>query len=321
MKPNILKLAVIVFLMACAMPIFLSSVKSSTDLDEDYPTAAPGDPAKLQKLYEKWEARYKKNGGDENMVLPLKWSKGLSDEFTQAAGYTKINLIEGKIFVEAVGLSKEKDWDFWMIDDKPGEGRSIMPEPTDLMLRVGTLKHQGKGASLEVNLGPEAFASFEPDLFIISQAGKDPSESRVLIGYMSLYLSLYRSAQKGQFGVLEGMEPRPLPSEKELSVWDRIVNALSPTASAQFSEGPISPPIESIIAQGKVLFTRETFAGNGRTCASCHPIANNFTIDPAFHRDPASERSSLHRGARSGQSGSVREASVDETGRIDSGKC
>jgi hypothetical protein len=26
----------------------------------------------------------------------------------------------------------------------------------------------------------------------------------------------------------------------------------------------------------------ETFNGNGRTCATCHPPTNNFTIDPAF---------------------------------------
>ena len=27
---------------------------------------------------------------------------------------------------------------------------------------------------------------------------------------------------------------------------------------------------------------KETFDGNGRTCATCHPATNNFTIDPAF---------------------------------------
>ena len=27
---------------------------------------------------------------------------------------------------------------------------------------------------------------------------------------------------------------------------------------------------------------KETFNGNGRTCATCHPPTNNFTIDPAF---------------------------------------
>lgn len=33
---------------------------------------------------------------------------------------------------------------------------------------------------------------------------------------------------------------------------------------------------------GECLFNKETFKGNGRTCASCHPPENNFTIDPKF---------------------------------------
>jgi hypothetical protein len=33
---------------------------------------------------------------------------------------------------------------------------------------------------------------------------------------------------------------------------------------------------------GSELFFREPFGGNGRTCASCHPAANNFTIDAGF---------------------------------------
>jgi hypothetical protein len=36
------------------------------------------------------------------------------------------------------------------------------------------------------------------------------------------------------------------------------------------------------VCTGADVFFRETFGGNGRTCASCHPIANNYTIDPAF---------------------------------------
>ena len=30
--------------------------------------------------------------------------------------------------------------------------------------------------------------------------------------------------------------------------------------------------------------SNETFEGNGRTCGTCHPATNNFTIDPAFVR-------------------------------------
>ena len=38
------------------------------------------------------------------------------------------------------------------------------------------------------------------------------------------------------------------------------------------------------IELGRQLFFEETFEGNGRTCGTCHPATNNFTIDPAFVR-------------------------------------
>ncbi|MCI0336164.1 MAG: hypothetical protein L0226_01190 [Acidobacteria bacterium] len=37
-----------------------------------------------------------------------------------------------------------------------------------------------------------------------------------------------------------------------------------------------------LIAKGKELFFNETFNGNGRTCGTCHPAENNFTLDAAF---------------------------------------
>ena len=41
---------------------------------------------------------------------------------------------------------------------------------------------------------------------------------------------------------------------------------------------------KDLIEEGRRLFMEETFEGNGRTCATCHPPSNNFTIDPAFIR-------------------------------------
>jgi cytochrome c peroxidase len=40
--------------------------------------------------------------------------------------------------------------------------------------------------------------------------------------------------------------------------------------------------LDKLISQGAKLFFQETFNGNGRTCGTCHPSNNNFTIDPAF---------------------------------------
>src|SRR5262245_56449520 len=37
-----------------------------------------------------------------------------------------------------------------------------------------------------------------------------------------------------------------------------------------------------LIARGKEIFFNERFSGNGRTCGTCHPAENNFTLDPAF---------------------------------------
>ena len=45
---------------------------------------------------------------------------------------------------------------------------------------------------------------------------------------------------------------------------------------------PPPDPQAKLIAKGRDLFLNETFEGNGRTCGSCHPPENNFTIDSAF---------------------------------------
>jgi hypothetical protein len=54
--------------------------------------------------------------------------------------------------------------------------------------------------------------------------------------------------------------------------------------AACHSPAPSPPPDPGaeLIEKGRQIFFNETFAGNGRTCGSCHPAENNFTIDPAF---------------------------------------
>ena len=41
-------------------------------------------------------------------------------------------------------------------------------------------------------------------------------------------------------------------------------------------------PDAALINAGRDLFFNETFAGNGRTCGTCHPEDNNLTIDPEY---------------------------------------
>src|SRR5437867_247270 len=52
---------------------------------------------------------------------------------------------------------------------------------------------------------------------------------------------------------------------------------------ASCKSAPPPPDRQSqLVAKGQDLFFNETFGGNGRTCGTCHPAENNFTIDPAF---------------------------------------
>ena len=45
---------------------------------------------------------------------------------------------------------------------------------------------------------------------------------------------------------------------------------------------PASYPGAQLINAGRRIFFEETFNGNGRTCGSCHPADNNYTLDPQY---------------------------------------
>ena len=278
MNTRTLKFVVIAFVLACSAAFFVSG--DSTPLEDDgYKSTGIGDPEVFLAAYNQWKAEYEKNGGDSNLVLGLDWSKGLSDKYTRASGFAKFDVIQGRISVEVAGLSRSDSWDFWMIDDKPGEGKTVMPETTDVMVRVGTLKHTGKTAKLEADLGPDAFASFDIDTIVITRSGNDPTQERYLIGYTTAFYALYRSGQRGHFGRIEEDETKEARPAERRGLLTRLFDALGFSTHAQV---PITPAPISLIADGRRIFFEEEFEGNTRTCGTCHREDNNLTIDPAF---------------------------------------
>jgi hypothetical protein len=67
-------------------------------------------------------------------------------------------------------------------------------------------------------------------------------------------------------------------SAPALTVLCVLAGALSALSACK---APSSTPI-GLVSKGKEIFFNQTFNGNGRTCGTCHPAQNNFTIDPAF---------------------------------------
>ena len=284
------QLTLIAFLMAFVVPMVLSSGESSTDSESQLLSTEMTSAEYLLADYKAWEAKFLENGGDRNVVMSMGYLKGLSTEKMNASGQITLNLIDGIVSVQAEGLSKGETWDFWLIDN----GRSsVTPEAEDAMVRVGTLKHRGKFAKLEANLGSEAFVNFNPDLYVVTRAGRNPVEERILVGMTTLFHTLYRSGQRGQFGQLADMDlPRPAPAEPaKKSLWTSLVESVIPTAHAELGiipdgggggGGGSLTPTETLINEGRTIFFNEQFNGNGRTCGTCHREDENLTIGPEF---------------------------------------
>ena len=284
MKIKALKLLTLAFLLiACALPVLFLSGKTSSEPDPSLAGLGLGSFETFNANYKEWETRYEKEGGDRNMVLAMGWFKGLSTGNSYASGLAKFNLVDGNVTVAINGLSKDEEWDVWMVDS--AAGRSIALENDDNMLRIGSLKHEGKVSSLAATLGKDAFTTFNMDLVIVTKAGKSPIEDRTLIGTTSLFHHMYRSKQQGQFGVLADADPI-LPEPENRGLFSSIVDAISPAASAQI--GPIPgtlTPLQQSITRGRQSFFNETFNGNGRTCGTCHREDGNLTIDAEFIDD------------------------------------
>jgi hypothetical protein len=286
MKTKSLKLITVALLAACALATFLMAGSKSPVATEEMSSTGLGSEETLIARYKTWEASYVKTAGEGNIVLPLTPSRTLSTEFVNAGGQAKINVISGMVDVKVEGLPRTEGWEVWIIDNVSGQHKSVMPEAGDTMIRVGSLKHEGKVASLQVTLDAETTASLDPDMAVVTRAGKNPAEERTLGGMMTLYQELYLSEQRGQFGLLNDVdEPTAQTAQQpaeERGFFSRIIDAIRPTAKADIGPIPNPNPMQQTINAGRISFFNETFEGNGRTCGTCHREDQNFTIDAEF---------------------------------------
>lgn len=280
MRIKILKLLVLgSLIIACALPVLFLSGSASSESDSTPMITGLSSVETFNANYKAWEAEYVKNGGDRNVVMSVGWFKGLSTGESRASGVARLNLVDGVVSVEIDGLAKDEKWDLWMIDSAAG---TILPEANDNMRRLGSLSFEGKKANFYANLGSDTFSSFDLDLLVVTKSGNTPVDDRTLVGTTSLFPRMYRSKQRGEFGVLADADPAPLKPDNR-NAFERIIGAIVPTASAQI--GPDPNPLTrqaALIAAGRNSFLNDTFAGNGRTCATCHREENNLTVDPEF---------------------------------------
>ncbi|HYN21282.1 MAG TPA: hypothetical protein VE078_10010 [Thermoanaerobaculia bacterium] len=225
------------------------------------------DEKALQSMYLSWRASYESNGGNRNFEIALGWSRGLSTENTDATGVARIDLLGGTARIEIDNLDAAEGWDVWLIDNQEGPGQSSYPEPGDLMHKLGRLHEGGSRAVLDARFDGSLFAAFDVDIVVVTRKDVRPDEGGVLFGSPTLFQRLYTKASHEQ---------------AQPSAAVRVASLFGPRVA--FADTPFNS-MDSLVAQGADLFFNETFSGNGRTCATCHPAENNFTIDPEFISD------------------------------------
>jgi hypothetical protein len=237
----------------------------------------PRDTRALRAAYDRWKAAYTEADGARTLRLPLRHAKGLSAGFVKARGEAVLDLTDGGLRLRVDGLPRDAGFDVWLVDNQSGPGRSVRPEPGDRMQRVGRLRSRGGASTLETRLERRALEGFEIDLVVVARAGQDPTTGGVLYGAPTLFHRLYY--REGQAGARADH-----PTVPAAAPWSVLVPR--PAWAGGGDAGLVG-----LVERGARLFFDETFQGNGRTCATCHPAENNFTLDPKFiarlpRRDP-----------------------------------
>jgi hypothetical protein len=251
--------------------------------DEQLYSTGRSDAESLKADYDAWAKEYEAGGGDRNLVLPVGAFKGYVTAHTDAKGYARFDLVEGTVSAHFTNLAAEQPWDLWVMQDKVG---TMLPDAGDTLIRVGSLEKQQGGLGLQANLGSEAFKNFELSYVIVTPGGKHPSDERTLAGTTTLFHALYRSAQRGQFGVFENAQAAPSEPVAKPGMMANVLDAVVSPANAAL--GPLVNPtsaLDQMITRGRNTFFNETFQGNGRTCGTCHREQESLTIGVDFIAD------------------------------------
>ena len=241
-----------------------AAIAIATTLLTSAPTApvqaAPslGSVETLEQIYTRWSVELSATGRAHRLAIPVGFARGLSAEFSRAGGIVTIDLETGRIEADFVRLP-EVELDLWLLDNRTGEQASVAIDSGDARVRIANLKRDPAGQARVTGELPDLPDGFTIDRVIVSRRGATLERDRaVLFGAPNLFQRLYYATS------------------------DYTLADLVPRVSGAVPERDQRELLAGLIKSGARLFIHETFKGNGRTCASCHPPQNNFTLDPEF---------------------------------------
>ncbi|MET0214370.1 MAG: hypothetical protein ABW292_15270 [Vicinamibacterales bacterium] len=213
--------------------------------------------------------------------IPLGQVKGLSRSFTGLAGDIAVNLESGAYRVSLNGLTPRATYSVWLVD-RPESDDGTSPQP-DATIKLATIAAARASAVQTGEIPPDLPTGFRIDRVVVVQGDAFASDA-LATGSVNVFQKIFfrrLSLRSESTSAVDFSETTTAPPRRELIPDLAAETEAARTASSAGSSGS-SVPLDVLISQGARAFNEETFDGNGRTCATCHPSSNNFTIDPAF---------------------------------------
>ncbi|MGQ0735804.1 MAG: hypothetical protein ACT4QD_19385, partial [Acidobacteriota bacterium] len=189
-------------------------------------------------------------------------------------------------------------YEVWLIDQVPGVHNTVaidLGDHGDRILNLGALPANGR---LVTSVKATTLATRAVDMAAVMRVSLDQDPEYVIGGMQSIRIQIGRQAhvnRRRSAGpiVAAGFNPmiqptgafagsREFPSRRIIA---RERFGPLPAASLALGGaqgGGSKKALAALIAQGRDLFFTGTFAGNGRTCGTCHQANRNLSIDSAF---------------------------------------
>jgi cytochrome c peroxidase len=217
----------------------------------------------LAEAYGIFKQLFVNNGQDQTFTIGFGFHPGLSSAKITVGGVpvngqASLNFASGTVSATLLGPTDGTTFDLYFVKNLVG---SVKPEAGDQIFKVGSFAvdpAQGPNKhSLRVTVGtapfPQPGVNFDLDLVVVTLHGQDPIHNIVAVGARTLFEKRFFRERAGA--------------------------TLDPVSGTLADDVETTDPL---VRRGSQLFFKETFAGNGRTCGTCHRLENNLTIDPAF---------------------------------------
>jgi cytochrome c peroxidase len=261
--------------------IFAGSIRSLAQAREG--GFGVGIPDGFLQKYIAFRSRQLSGGGRQVLTVRLGFVKGLSRSFTSIAGDFTLDLESAAFKVSLNRLTPQETYGLWLVDVAEAAGEQ------DAAARFATVQASGQSAFASGVINPSALklpAGFTIDRIVVA-TGASSAAAPLASGSLSVFQKIFfrrLSLLNQSSDTVLLNETTPVPS-----LFNLIPDIAARTAAESDTGTPAggalrSLPLDRLISRGASLFFENTFGGNGRTCGTCHPASNNFTIDPAFIR-------------------------------------